>query len=98
MTETALESAERVNDISPADAQILEALTGGRNVPSNLADELGKNRSHISDRLAKLRRQGLVEQVGRKSISLHQITSEGHDVLDAWRSFQDALEKGASRT
>ena len=98
MTETALEVAERANDISPADAQILAALTEGRNVPSNLADELGKNRSHISDRLAKLRRRGLVEQVGRESISLHQITNEGRDVLDAWQSFQEALEKGASRT
>ena len=97
MTETALEAAERVNDISPADAQILAALSEGRNVPSNLADELDRNRSHISDRLAKLRRQGLVEQVGRESISLHELTDEGRDVLDAWQTFQNTL-KGASRT
>ena len=91
MAELGAEELDAINNISPTDAHILSALAEGRNVPVNIADEIERNPSHVSDRLAYLREMGLVEIVGSKSVSLHEITERGIEVHEAHEQFQMAL-------
>lgn len=52
-------------DLKDIDGEILDELTGGRNVPSNLADELDVTRQYIQQRLQLLEAADHVENVGR---------------------------------
>jgi len=52
-------------DLNDADQEIISALQDGRNVPANLADELGYSRQYIQNRLKRLREHGIVQNIGR---------------------------------
>lgn len=52
-------------ELNEADRQILSALEQGRNLPANLADELGYSRQYIQNRLTRLREHGVVNNIGR---------------------------------
>ena len=52
-------------DRKEIDNKILDELHGGRNVPSNLADELDVSRQYISQRLKLLEAADHVENIGR---------------------------------
>ena len=92
MSDIDAEAAADVDDITETDARILNVLADGRNVPSNIADEIERHPKHVSDRLSTLRDSGLVRHVGRENVSLHEITERGHDVREAYREFQAALQ------
>lgn len=63
-----------------ADFRILEYLRDdGRDLPSNIADELGLTPEYVSNRLKALRDYGMVVNVGR---GVHQITERGNVALD----------------
>lgn len=51
--------------LNEADREILDALYNGRNVPANLAEELGYSRQYIQNRLKRLREHGIVKNIGR---------------------------------
>lgn len=87
------EDAERTNDLTTTDALILEELADGRNVPSNIADEIDRTRHHVGTRLDHLRSTGVVRRVGRENISLHEITDDGRRVLDAYQQFRAAIDE-----
>lgn len=87
------ETAERTDNITQTDALILESLSEGRNVPSNIADEIDRTRHHVGTRLQHLRQMGSIRLVGRENISLHEITDDGQHLLDAYQQFRAAIEK-----
>ena len=51
--------------LNEADEKIIDTLQEGRNVPANLADELGYSRQYIQNRIKRLREHGIVKNVGR---------------------------------
>jgi biotin operon repressor len=51
--------------LNEADEGIVDALSEGRNVPANLADELGYSRQYVQNRIKRLREHGIVKNVGR---------------------------------
>lgn len=67
-------------DLNDADRQILGELTTGRNVPANLADELGYSRQYIQNRIQRLREHGLVNNVGR---GVYELTDNGRNRYDS---------------
>jgi len=93
MPELDVEAAGAIDDLTATDARILDCLNEGRNVPSNISDEIDRHTKHVSERLAVLRDAGLVQKVGRDSVSLHEITDHGQRVLDTYREFQSALRQ-----
>lgn len=52
-------------EFNEADERIFEALEDGRNVPANLADELGYSRQYVQNRIKRLREHGFVSNIGR---------------------------------
>ncbi|MDS0473774.1 winged helix-turn-helix domain-containing protein [Natrinema sp. 1APR25-10V2] len=76
-----------------ADFRILQHLLKGRNLPSNLADDLDLSPEYVRTRLRKLRRAGMVEHVGEPDRGLYQITDRGEVALD----FQDKWDTAADR-
>jgi biotin operon repressor len=52
-------------DLNDADEEIISALEQGRNLPANLADDLGYSRQYIQNRLTRLREHGIVDNIGR---------------------------------
>ncbi|MFB6198959.1 MAG: winged helix-turn-helix transcriptional regulator, partial [Halobacteriaceae archaeon] len=52
-------------DLNDADRAIIQSLSEGRNVPANLADDLGYSRQYIQNRIRRLREHGIVNNVGR---------------------------------
>ncbi|WP_435552933.1 winged helix-turn-helix transcriptional regulator [Natrinema sp. CGMCC1.2065] len=52
------------SDLNGADKAIIAALREGRNIPSNLADELDYSREYVSSRLKRLREHDIVENIG----------------------------------
>ena len=52
-------------ELKPVDKQILDALASGRNVPSNLADEIDVSRQYIQQRLQVLEAADYVDNIGR---------------------------------
>jgi HTH domain. len=52
-------------DLKEIDDQILDLLAEGRNVPSNLADELDVTRQYIQQRLKLLEAADYVQNIGR---------------------------------
>ena len=69
--------------VQPTDFELLESLADGkRNVASNLALELDKDRAYINTRLPQLEDYGLLKRIGPAPNSgLYQITDEGKQVL-----------------
>lgn len=67
----------------PTDFLILECLSeGGRNVASNIALEIDKNRDYVNTRLPVLEDYGLIEKIGPSERSgLYEITNVGETVL-----------------
>ena len=92
MTDLAPDELDALDDITPTDARILAELEDGRNVPKNIADEIDRNPTHVSDRLRVLRTHDMVRRIGSESISLHEITDRGRDVHEAYTQFQQALQ------
>lgn len=52
-------------DLNDADRGIIDSLREGRNVPANLADDLGYSRQYIQNRITRLREHGIVKNIGR---------------------------------
>ncbi|MFA9503247.1 hypothetical protein ACERIM_10745 [Natrinema sp. H-ect1] len=51
-------------ELNGADKAIIGALREGRNIPSNLADELDYSREYVSSRLKRLREHEIVKNIG----------------------------------
>lgn len=70
--------------VDPTDFEILAALNNGkRNVASNLAVELDKDRAYLNSRLPVLADYGLVNRIGPAERSgLYEITAKGRAVLE----------------
>jgi len=84
----------------PTDFEILEQLADGkRNVASNLAHHLDKDRAYLNTRFPILHDYGLVKRVGpAPSSGLYEITSKGRTALqnrdqydDPEKDFEDVL-------
>ena len=67
------------HELNDADEQILTELTDGRNLPQNLADEIGYTRQYIQNRLQMLKAADYVENLGG---GLYEITETGRRALD----------------
>jgi len=84
----------------PTDFLILECLSDrGRNVAVNIAEEIGKSRSHVNVRLPQLADYELVTKVGpAKNSGLYEITDLGRkavehqDLYDEVEDFGEFLE------
>ena len=64
----------RLND---TDEDILEILAEGRNVPSNIADELGFTRQYVQRRLSRFEENGYIRNVGR---GLYELVDDPREV------------------
>jgi len=74
----------------PTDFDILEILTEGRNVPSNLAARLEKSQGYISGQLPKLADQNLVRRIGpAERAGLYEITDRGRLALEFRHRYGD---------
>ena len=69
----------RLRLTQPTDFQILAALSDGeRDVATNIAQQIGKNRDYINTRLPHLADYGLIKKIGPNDQSgLYQITPLG---------------------
>jgi len=72
------------HELKDIDERILEALATGRNVPSNLAEQLDVSRQWITQRLQQMESADYVTNVGRGVYELQpeNIPSEQRDHLD----------------
>jgi gas vesicle protein len=52
------------HELNDADEKILDQLASGRNLPQNLANELGYSRQYIQNRLQMLKAADYVKNVG----------------------------------
>jgi len=52
------------HELNDADGRILDELASGRNLPQNLANELGYSRQYIQNRLQMLKAADYVENIG----------------------------------
>lgn len=77
----------------PTDFLILDALAeGGRNVATNIALEIDKNRPYVNTRLPVLADYRLLRKIGpAENSGLYEITERGRVVLE----LQDEYEKEA---
>jgi predicted transcriptional regulator len=78
--------------VQPTDFEILKALseTGGRNVATNIAQRINKDRSYVNTRFSALVENGLVERVGPSEKSgLYDLTDRGNRALQ----YRDRYEK-----
>jgi DNA-binding MarR family transcriptional regulator len=85
---------------SPPRVRVLERLGEGPRTPSQLAEETGMRRSHISIVLKDLREAGLIECLtpGRRRGVLYSLTEEGREVLrEAPRSMGRYVEEEVAR-
>jgi len=66
----------------PTDFEVLEALEDGRNVASNIAIEIERDRAYINTRLPHLADHGLVDRIGPAEKSgLYELTPRGEAVI-----------------
>lgn len=56
--------AKVAHELNDADEKILDQLASGRNLPQNLANELGYSRQYIQNRLQMLKAADYVKNVG----------------------------------
>ncbi len=77
--------------ISPADFDVLEALSDGeRNTAGNIAALLNRSRPIVAARLPVLAQYGLVERIGPAPNSdLYVITDQGRTVLENREAYAD---------
>lgn len=81
---------------TPTDFEILEILTEGRNVPSNIAARLDKSGGYISGQLPKLADQGLVVKIGLAERSgLYELTPKGEVALEHRDQYGEVDDFGA---
>jgi DNA-binding Lrp family transcriptional regulator len=52
----------RLND---TDITLIECLSQGRNVPANLAEEIGVSRQYVQQRLKRMEEHEVVRNIGR---------------------------------
>ena len=78
------------HELNDADEQILELLVEGRNLPQNLADELGYSRQYIQNRLQMLKAADYAANLGG---GLYEITTDGLNEIAA----EDDLDVAALR-
>lgn len=64
-------------DLNEADLELISALQEGRNVPANLADDIGYSRQYVQNRLTRLREHGIVRNIGR---GVYELT--GDEILN----------------
>ena len=57
-------SSKVAHELNDADEMILDELASGRNLPQNLANELGYSRQYVQNRLQMLKAADYVENVG----------------------------------
>lgn len=70
----------------PADFKLLDKLEHKRNVSSNLAEEIDRERSYVNTRLPTLADYGLVDKIGPAERSgLYEINEKGLIVLEIFR-------------
>lgn len=67
-------------DLKDIDERILDELAAGRNVPSNLAEELDSSRQWIQQRLGMLEAAGHVENIGR---GVYELVDDPREETDA---------------
>jgi biotin operon repressor len=67
------------HELNDADESILDELTSGRNLPQNLANELGYSRQYIQNRLQMLKAADYVENVGG---GLYQLVDDPREDVD----------------
>lgn len=78
--------------VQPTDFDILETLqeTGERNVASNIALEMDKDRNYINTRLPVLAEYGLVTRVGPAQKSgLYELTERGRQAIEHRDRYED---------
>ena len=51
--------------LNETDQAIIRELREGRNVPSNIADEIEKSNQYVRERMLRLEEHGLVRNIGR---------------------------------
>lgn len=79
--------------LSETDLKILSTLTEGRNVAVNIAERIQRDRSYISKRLKKLEKENYVQNIGKESSGLYDITDNGEKALNAYNEYKDQLEQ-----
>ena len=67
------------HELNDADEQILDQLASGRNLPQNLANELGYSRQYIQNRLQMLKAADYVENIGG---GLYELVDDPRDDSD----------------
>lgn len=73
--------------IHQIDFRLLDRLADGRNLPSNLADDVDSTPQYVRERLKDLRDKGWVKNIGPRNRGLYDITDDGRDALhhrDLW--------------
>lgn len=76
---TATDNDPMTYEPSDTDRKILDTLREGRNVPSNIADEIDVSRQYVQQRLATLEAAGYVTNVGRGVYELVEDPREEDD-------------------
>lgn len=51
--------------LNETDEKVISKLEEGRNVPANIAEELGLSRQYVQQRLQRLEEHGHVQNIGR---------------------------------
>ena len=51
--------------LNETDKKVISKLEEGRNVPANIAEELGLSRQYVQQRLRRLEEHGHVQNIGR---------------------------------
>ena len=59
--------------LNPTDQAIIEELREGRNLPSNIAEDIGKSRQYVVERMLRLEELGVVRNLGR---GLYELAEE----------------------
>lgn len=81
--------------VDPTDFDVLEVFEDGRNVATNVADELGHDRAYLNTRLPHLQDHGLLEKVGPAANSgLYELTDRGQAALGARDQYDDVGPDG----
>lgn len=63
--------------LSEADEKIIDHLREGRNLPSNIAEDVGFTRQYVSNRIKRLREHGYVENIGNGVYELGDVADDG---------------------
>lgn len=65
---------------SETDRKILDTLHEGRNIPSNIADDIGVSRQYVQQRLQILEAAGYITNIGR---GVYELVDDPQDTEDA---------------